>query len=425
MSDIYYIIAIVLFLFLTLNNDKIALSVLIFLFFYRLNLNSSAFPIDLRGLLTIILFLKVFNTKEKIIIIKQYFLHNKFTIAIILFLLSGIVVSLKTEGIIDVIKSSIVNIFFLLIGFVYSINKTDRRFVFYGVLLAGFICVFDLLFSQKIGSLRVTRIIDTMLNNNIDYNHNYFGLISGLSLVTTSLMIINKEGNKIILLFLSIIYTLGIILSTSRSSILATISVSIVIFFIKNKFRMINISYVFILFFVVYFILIVAAYIPQFLNLSYKMDNILTSRLIKEPLEILYRGLGSADENTIAWRQLTTLKNLVTFKNMDVVSQILGIGEGQFIKQNIMSFDQEFAPHNGYILLLFERGIFGLVSFLLIILMAVLKNLFFMYRTNIYYPYPLLILFLLIYVIGQNAELTSYMMYFLLGSTITFKISNN
>jgi O-antigen ligase len=88
-----------------------------------------------------------------------------------------------------------------------------------------------------------------------------------------------------------------------------------------------------------------------------------------------------------------------SFLNLPFIEQFFGIGYGGFIARNL---GQGLNAHNGVLLILIELGILGFIMYLLIVLGLIWKS----FTIGNFSPVLMVLIFVVIYAIGQNYELT-------------------
>jgi hypothetical protein len=153
--------------------------------------------------------------------------------------------------------------------------------------------------------------------------------------------------------------------------------------------------------------------------------------LYEEPLHILSGGgtekfdelSGNRMITSFAFRMEKVTHDVNLFFSKNLSTQIFGYGKGgyKYIAQRIYQDygDSRFlSPHNGYVLILVEHGVIGLLIFLVFSFGLIIKS----YKNNKYkqFEFPVFYIFIMImiYVIGQNGELTSSLAFLLIGGMI-------
>jgi hypothetical protein len=202
---------------------------------------------------------------------------------------------------------------------------------------------------------------------------------------------------------------LGILMSTSRSTLLATIVISFILLArelrhhsrAKRVYNIIGLLVV-----AVFMALFVFTFMQDTLHLSSEFVENITNRLIDEPIQVLNKALGKnynvSELGAMDWREEAASVAWDKFLGLNFVEQMFGIGTGGFLARHLGHLDLN--PHNGPLLLMIQSGIFGLLFYMLF-LANVLKQAF---KAPEVSSCALVTIFVLIFCIGQNEELTSY-----------------
>ena len=243
------------------------------------------------------------------------------------------------------------------------------------------------------------------------------------------LFYIRKEFNKLSSWLLMFILGMGVLVSTSRSTIISIVIVFIIIMITQKEITF-NIRTVF-NFFLVGMVFFISFYF--FYNIILKSSGIEKStmdqiywRLYEEPLKIFGSDVnvynddsGKEKEGTMTWRYLRSMSDLQRYSTLRTDQKIFGIGIGGYERTNF-AHDVDYAlnAHNGYVLLLIERGFLGLVLFLTFSIGLSIKAMIYTRRYYIHTPIVYLFILLLIYGIGQNGELTDIPAFLMLGGMI-------
>ena len=91
-----------------------------------------------------------------------------------------------------------------------------------GILLAGLLCTGALIFSHIVfGQLYIVPIINYIMGDYSLLNYNFYANLCRLVLIVTLNLFLNKEIKKITSFILLIIFALGILISTSRMTLLS------------------------------------------------------------------------------------------------------------------------------------------------------------------------------------------------------------
>jgi hypothetical protein len=106
-------------------------------------------------------------------------------------------------------------------------------------------------------------------------------------------------------------------------------------------------------------------------------------------------NLGSMD-----WREESAENAYIAYMNMDLKEQLFGIGNGGFEKRNL---GHGYNAHNATLLLLIENGIFGFLIYFMIVGGAIVQSVLW----KNFSPSLAVVIFILVYGLGQNREWTS------------------
>jgi hypothetical protein len=132
----------------------------------------------------------------------------------------------------------------------------------------------------------------------------------------------------------------------------------------------------------------------------------ISQRLIDEPIAVFNKHLGmnynAQALEAMDWREEASADAFAAFLNLKPLEQIFGIGYWGFIVRDLGRTG--INPHNGFLLLLIETGIAGLLMYIYLVTSIIRKSL----RINNNIP-PMVttLIFVIFYCIGQNGELTS------------------
>ena len=111
------------------------------------------------------------------------------------------------------------------------------------------------------------------------------------------------------------------------------------------------------------------------------------------------QSLGSMD-----WREESSENAYSAFLNLNLSEQLFGIGYGGFEER---SLGHGYNAHNATLLLLIENGIIGFFIYFLLVVGVIVQSII---KKN-YSPSLAVILFILVFGLGQNREWTSVTTY--------------
>jgi O-antigen ligase len=407
----------VLFMFALIRKPELIAVVLFTLIIARVNFDLKGLPLNLRAIMSLALFARIMADKSSQ---KDYpaFLNVPSVKVLILFLVYVIFVSFSQDLFtVDLLKESISTVITTFCVYYFFFKSGNANQLKSALIAAGLICFADLAYTYIVfGTFPVHRIYFqfTGLDNNLSdeemdllTNWNFFGQICGICFVySLSDYIRNRASGKFILWVLPIMF-LGVLMSTSRSSILALLIVSIIIIlnginFQEQKKRISRIGS-FSLGAVLMAFLLFATF-GKYLNLDSKFVDEIISRMAQEPIAVLNRAMGNSYDihnlGSMDWREESSENAYAAYMNMNFREQLFGIGSGGFEARN---YGHGYNAHNAILLLLIENGIIGFGIYILLVggnlVQCIIKK-------NISPPFAA-VCFILIYGLGQNREWTS------------------
>lgn len=420
------------FAFLLIEKPYYLVSVFVFLHLYDVNIPLPG-PLDLRGLISIALFLRlVFFDKKNVDLIKES-LSSKLTILLIIFILyTNAIYFLTGSSIFMTIKVLVLNIVAFLIGYLTIRNGYGKKTIVTAIVLTGILATADLIYTYLVkGSLACIRIIDSLLGINTLYNHNEFGLLCGEALIITILLNIYKQIDKRTFFILFSISSLGVLISTSRMVIIATIVTLVLIFFFQNEFK-INFRKVFSISFVgaTLFVIVIFSYsyILSAMNLPTEFADQIYWRLVQEPLSFLgddtqkFTTQGNEFEGSMTWRIDKVGRDIGVFFAQKNSVVFFGFGQGGYFKIGRIQFKKgnifQYASHNFYTNLIAETGTIGLFLFLLIPISTIFYGIKMIKKGKLHFSFIYLILYLFVFSFGASSDLTNKYAYILYGCIV-------
>lgn len=229
-------------------------------------------------------------------------------------------------------------------------EENFRLFIFYIVLSATVSIIFSFThYNDLVSDFYTTSgYVNRLRWKDSNYISFFIGIVSLVSLFMYQK---NKEKVKLFYAISFVVFFVAICLLLSRGTILFLI-ISLAYYFRKNVFRLSSIKY---------YILI-----ALLLCVSYQMgffDSVI-ERFLSEDF-----ATGSGRINI--WRQ-----GIDTFFNKDLFVILFGAGANQASTMAV-SGDINWSPHNNYLEILYNYGIFGLIIFVLFFM-----SLFFTSKTN-------------------------------------------
>ena len=283
------------------------------------------------------------------------------------------------------------------------------------ILLSGMICFSDLLYTYKIiGNFPVQRLYYLFLPNSSileeinDTNHNFYGFICGIGFVLLFSRFIwdGDRWSNYLFLLLPLLF-LGVLMSTSRSTIFGLIIASSIILYIGSRNPILSgkvYTTLGIMGVIIAGILFLFLSLSSFLDLDYSFISNITYRLVEEPVAVIrkYMGLSYNVQNLDAmdWRKESASIAWEAYLRFPIRDQLMGVGIGGYLQRNLGQ--NGLNPHNGLLYILVESGLIGFIMYLYIFIQAIFSGI----RSNIS-PLFLVLFFILFYSFGQNEELIS------------------
>ncbi|MBS1932845.1 MAG: O-antigen ligase family protein [Bacteroidetes bacterium] len=385
-----------------------------------INFEVSGLPLNMRAMVGLALFARSLVPDKEMI--KHSFFSNVNVRLIVFFIFYVFVVTevyeLVTPEFLKLYALTFISVY---TGYHYFFKTGNMRYLKISLAIAGVICFSDLVYTYAVyGAFPVQRIYQMLLGipppiaANGEYeeviNHNFYGLICGMSFVFILNDFINKKHpNKLILLLLPVMF-LGILMSTSRSSLLGMIGIS---FFLisrelkhreraKKAYMLITLALS-----ALFISLFLFTSLESYFKLSSEFTDKITGRLIDEPIAVFEKHMGmnynAQALDALEWRGEASTNAFDAFKDdLTFTEQIFGIGFWGFVTRNLGHND--LPPHNGVLLILIDNGIVGLILYSILIFSIFRKSI----KVNPdISPALSVLIFVIFYCIGQNGELTS------------------
>ncbi|MDP4131413.1 MAG: O-antigen ligase family protein [Bacteroidota bacterium] len=421
MSLIILLPGIVFFFYILVRKPEI-IAVLLFTFIMaKINFDVKALPLNTKALITMALFGRIMADKETRLQFSE-FLGVPYVKLLIVFLVYVIFISLWQDVFkVDFLKESIGDVMttFCIYHFYFKLHAAKQLKA--ALIISGIICFSDLVYTYVVfGSFPMHRIYyqisglaDSLAEEDLDEmaNWNYFGQMCGMGFVYILCDYVkNKSANKYTLWLLPVMLG-GVMMSTSRSAILALLIISILIIlnsinYQEQKKKLAKVG-TFSIGVAVVSILLFAS-VGKYVNLNSKIVDEITSRLTQEPVAIIQKAMGQSynvnNLGSMDWREESAENAYIAYMNMDLNEQLFGIGSGGFEKRNL---GHGFNAHNATLLLLIENGIVGFCIYFLLVGGAIVQSILW----KNFSPSLAVICFILIYGLGQNREWTSLITY--------------
>lgn len=427
------ILIFVTFLFLLIEFPYYIVSIFVFLHLYAFNWELPG-PLDLRGLVSVVLFVRLIIFDRKNIDAIKGALSNRFLVFIIVFSIYSAIIDFSSNAsLVMIVRTIVLNLITLLIGFLTVINGYAKKSIVLAILITGVMSTVDLVYSYSYKNvLVIRRVIDLILGEHpAGMNHNFFGGLCGIALLTLFIIIITKSINKKTAYVLIAIFCAGIFLSTSRMTIL-TVSVTLIFILLIQRefefnFKKAIVTGVISIFFVISAV-ISFTFIAPALNVNSKLVDEIYWRLVEEPLSFFNEEYEKFDEQgfkiegSARWRINQTIRDAGVFFSQDISVILFGLGTGGYSQIGEIQFRgreaYQYASHNFYTNIVAENGIIGLLAFLSFFIPLLAKGIGLIKNEKLRFTLIYLLLFMFISTFGSNANLTDKFGYILYGCVI-------
>jgi hypothetical protein len=395
-----------------------------------INVSVEGVPLNLRALIGLALFVRTFLFSENSPPFPSFFTGT--TKNIVVFIVYAAFISECYELLtFDFIKTSALTIISAYIGYHFFIKLKNTSLLKLSLYIAGIICFADLAYTYAVyGTFPVQRIYMDLLKIPINYdedgviieglNHGFYGLVCGMTFLTILTDYLNNNLKHKLLIVLVPVMFLGVLMSTSRSALMAVAGISI--FLIGRAFknrqsskRAFSLVTIIISAFIIS--LIVFMSLDTVFNLDTKFIDSIADRLVDEPIAVLNKQLGLSYNvnslNAMEWRKEASSDAFGAFMDLKFREQLFGIGYWGYAARKLGH--NNLPPHNGILMLLIEFGITGLTFWLLLIVTSVKKSL---QSNKVISPVLLSIIFIILFSLANNSELTGSTMFLFLSTLI-------
>ncbi len=408
------------FIYALIRKPEIIAIVLFTFIIAQINFDLHGLPLNTRAILSLALFARILMDKSTNIKFST-FLGNSNIKIMLVFIGYVILIALAQDLFTtDLIKENIASVLATFFVFYFFLKNLNANHLKIAMIAAGIICFADLAYTYiAFGSFPIHRIYeqftgeDTASYDDIlaGENWNFFGQICGMAFVYILCDVVkNRSANRYSAWLLPIMLG-GVMMSTSRSSILGLLVVTILIIlnginYRDQKKKLAKIGTLFIGSAVIGMLLF--AVVGKYINLDSKFLDEVISRLVDEPVAMLKRALGQPYNihslGSMDWREESSENAYTAFMNLNLREQLFGVGNGGF---EARSLGHGYNAHNATLLLLIENGIVGFFIYFLLIIGIIFQSIS---RKN-YSPSLAVIIFIMIYGLGQNREWTSVTTY--------------
>jgi O-Antigen ligase len=375
--------------------------------------------VPLRTTVTILLFMRTYG--EQRALGHPGFFSNGLTMHMIAFVVYMMAVT-AMNGLLDVdlIKEFLLCCVSAYLAYYYYFKNSGHDLLKNAMIVGGLICLADLVYTYgSNGGFPVIRVFYQFVPEAFAFNnHNFFGYICGTAFVfLLSDYLTAKTANKYTLLLMPLMF-LGVLLSTSRGSLVAMIILTIFLLGKglmsktkgKRASRILSITVVCVV--LAIFILPIATSI---LGISSEFLEMLTKRLVDEPMGMINKMMGNSYQaesmETVEWREEASNLAYNYYKNLPGKEQALGIGYNGFLARDV---GHGYDAHNGILLLMIELGFIGTIIYSSLVL-SFWSN---VRKLKLSSPAFNSIIFIILYVTSHNKEITSFFAFSIMGSLI-------
>lgn len=315
----------------------------------------------------------------------------------------------------DVLRLVLLSIMTAYLGFyAYSI-KQSTQIIEAAIVVSGIICLADLVYTYKvIGNFPVQRIYYLFFPNAAlmeemnDTNHNFYGFICGIGFVMLFARYIWGGSNwgKWSFFIMPLLF-LGVLMSTSRSSLLGLVFAILFILYTgarqeetkRKVFTTVGVMGI-----SVGAILFLFIMLQSFFDLDSVFLSNISFRLVEEPIAVIRKNLGLSynvqNLDAMDWRSESAGLAWDAYTRLSIDEQLSGVGIGGYLQRNLGQ--NGLNPHNGILYILLEAGLIGSILYGALFYLSVQSGL----QKGIT-PMLLVLIFILFYSLGQNEELIS------------------
>ncbi|MBL7742109.1 MAG: O-antigen ligase family protein [Chitinophagaceae bacterium] len=414
---ILMIAAAIWFAYALLNKPK-QIAVLLFVCVIAdINFDMPGLPLNFRSFVALALLVKVLNDAKYVRF--PAFLTTSYGITILVFVVYALAITFEN----GLLTSSIVKEYFFTVVYAYLayffyLREGGYKIFALSIIIAGFSCLGDLIWTYMQGSeLRIVRIYFSFTPAYTVFNHNFFGYICAVTFVFLLSDYLADHGHKRNLYMMPFMF-FGVLLSTSRSALLILIIVAIVLI-AKGLLSVKNSKKAYRLIVVTVSCLVLALFLFQFLTIVFHIDSkfmeIITARLIDEPVAIFNRAMGNSFKaeslDSMDWRaKASEVAYNAYMKVMNGEEQIFGIGHEGFMARDYG--DEGYDAHNGVLLMFIEFGMVGAVIYFSMLFSFIARY----WNIRLFSPVLVCLIYVILYITSHNRELISGFVYLITGS---------
>ncbi|MBK8944264.1 MAG: O-antigen ligase family protein [Ignavibacteriae bacterium] len=427
------IIVLALFLFILIEQPYYLVSVFVFMYLYGFNFELPG-PLDLRGFLSLILFLRIIIFDNNNLNLIRQNISNKFIVIILFFTLYVIINQYFNGGtLFKILRIQILNLVAFFIGFTTVLNGKYKQTILFAILISGLFSTIDLIYSYFLrSSLFIYKVIEYNFLTPVKYNHNFFGEICGEAIITAFVLIVFKSKNKLVMLFLLSFFLLGLIISTSRMSFVSSL-VTILIIIVTQKSLKLNLKKIFISGFLGILLLTIVAITYSFvlkeMNIKSTFSKQLYYRLVEEPVSIfdedkvIFGWNENIKKGSMKWRFEKFFTDMTKFFKQNTSKVLFGFGIGGYSKIGEITYTGgkdafQYSAHNFYTNTIAEIGLIGLLFFIFFFILLIINILKLVRENSIPIPLVYILIYMFIYTLGGDPNLLEKYAFLLYGGVI-------
>jgi hypothetical protein len=407
------------FLYSLLNKpDRIAI-LLFTCVIADINFDLPGSPLNFRSFVGLVLFIKVLSDSARLP--GPSFMSTSYSKYIIVFILYVFAIT-YANGLLNagIVKEYLFALLCAYLGYYYYMKNAGYRIFRTSIIIAGISCLGDLAWTYYLGGgLWIQRIYFSFTPSFAVFNHNFFGYICAIAFVFLLGDYLTDNGNKKWNLFLMPVMFFGVLLSTSRSSILILIIVSIVLI-TKGLLSKKNSKKAYKLVIVTVSCLVLAMFLFQMLAAVFHVNSEfmeqITGRLIDEPVAIINRAIGNDFKaeslDSMDWRAEASEIAYNTFMTkLDSSEQMFGIGHEGFMARSY-GYMGIYDAHNGVLLMLIEFGVVGTLIYSSMLASFISR----FWSLKLFSPLMVCLVFIILFITSHNRELVSIFVFLITGS---------
>lgn len=270
-------------------------------------------------------------------------------IFIIIIFLSSLFSEYRTEGLIQLFRTIA---FFVLAYLYYSVvdSKQIKKIFTVSLFFVGFVYLFFLFYQLSLFNYNLIEmtIVGLDIEKNTYINKNAIGIVF-LITICFSLVeyLYRKDHFRYVYLLFFIVFSIGIILTTSRAAILSNLAAISIIFFYKYRWKFV---YTFFSIIVISLLLIFLTPLYESLSLLFRFENLLSGR------DFIWNVTSELISDNSFWGYGPAATKFYVYKSLPY---LIGTPQEMWIAARFDLVDYGFA-HNFYLFMFTDLGYPGL-----------------------------------------------------------------